>query len=84
MRFCAPMIASTGQASMHSVQPMQAASSMTATVSGPGVPQAGSIGLRGRPVNAASATTTASPPGGQRLRSVVPPASASAYGRQPS
>ena len=55
MRFCAPMIASTGQAAMHSVQPMHAASSMTATSSGPCVPHAGSSGFPARPVNAASA-----------------------------
>ena len=36
MRFCAPMIASTGHAAMQSVQPMHAASSISAMVSGPG------------------------------------------------
>jgi hypothetical protein len=84
MRFCAPMIASTGHAWMHNVQPMHAASSMIATRSGPGSPHAGSSGVTGRATSAASATTTSSPPGGQRFTSAAPPAIASAYGRQPA
>jgi hypothetical protein len=78
MRLAAPTIASTGHASMHSVQPMHAASSMTATRSGPGVPHAGSTGLGARPSKAASEATTASPPGGQRSMSASPRATARA------
>jgi hypothetical protein len=81
MRFCAPRIASTGHAAMHSVQPMHAASSTTATSSGPCAPHAGSSGRAVRPVSAARATMTASPPGGHRLMSAAPVATASAYGR---
>ncbi len=84
MRLAAPMIASTGHASMHSVHPMQADSSMTATSSGPGVPHAGSTGLGAQSSRAASDTTTASPPGGQRSMSASPRATAAAYGAQPS
>ena len=38
MRFAAPTIASTGQAWMHFVQPMQTSSSMTATIGGASTP----------------------------------------------
>ena len=48
---------------MHSVQPMQASSSMTASSSGPCSPQPGSSGFCAPPVSAASATMTTSPPG---------------------
>ena len=83
MRFAAPTIASTGQASMHSVQPMHDASSIRATVSGAGSPHARSSAIGGRPVSDASVAMTTSPPGGQRLIG-APSAIASAYGRQPS
>ena len=42
--FRAPTIASTGHATMQSVQPMQRASSMTATCRGRSTPHAGSSG----------------------------------------
>jgi hypothetical protein len=77
MRFAAPTIASTGQASMHNVQPMHAASSMRATSSAPASPQLGSSAIGGRPVMSASVAISASPPGGQRLIG-APPATASA------
>ena len=67
IRFGAPQIASTGHASMHSVQPMHHVSSMQATVSGPATPRLRSSGTAARPVNAARAARVASPPGGQRL-----------------
>ena len=66
MRFAAPMIASTGQAWMHSVQPMHHASSMTATRRGSSRPQAGSSPRAARPVSAARRRSVNSPPGGQR------------------
>ena len=67
MRFAAPMIASTGQASMQSVQPMHQASSIRATASGAVAPNDGSSAATARPVSAASAPMTTSPPGGHRL-----------------
>ena len=82
MRFCAPRMASIGQACMHNVQPMQRVSSMTATSSGPGCPHSGLTGFTARPVSPDSAATTASPPGGHRSMSAAPSAIASAYGRQ--
>jgi len=78
IRFGAPRIASTGQASMHKVQPMQSGSSMTASCNGVCSPHSGSSGFAARPVNVASAAMTGSPPGGQRLISDNPAASASA------
>jgi len=76
-------MASTGQASMHRVQPMQYRSSMTAPCSGPGAPHDGSSCFTGRPVRCDSARMVASPPGTQRLMSAWPAAIASAYGSQP-
>ncbi len=78
MRFGAPTMQSTGQAAMHSVQPMHHASSTTASPSGPSLPVAGSSGLTGRPVRAASRSMPCAPPGGQRLMSASPAATASA------
>jgi hypothetical protein len=66
------MMQSTGQASMHSVQPMHQASSMNITWRGPSVPQDGSRGSGSRPVMRASRATTSAPPGGQRLMSAWP------------
>jgi hypothetical protein len=74
MRFALPTIASTGQACMHFVQPMQIASSMTASVGGASSPYAGSIGFDARPSSAASASTPPAPPGGQRSISASSPA----------
>ncbi len=65
--FAAPTMASTGQAAMHSVHPMQAASSMCAIDNGRGEPRAGSSGTGGTRISAASATTVWSPPGGHWL-----------------
>ena len=67
MRLLAPTMASTGQAWMQSVQPMQWASSMRATSSGPGWPRVRSSGRMGCSSSAASAAMPSSPPGGQRL-----------------
>jgi len=83
MRLAAPTMASTGHASMHSVQPMHSVSSMRATLSGPGSPRVRSSALAGCPVNADNIAIRPSPPGGQRLIA-TPPAMASAYGRHPS
>jgi ABC-type thiamine transport system ATPase subunit len=47
---------STGQALTHSVQPMHQVSSITATVSGPSMPQLVSSGSTERPVSAAGLT----------------------------
>ncbi|CFP56563.1 Uncharacterised protein [Bordetella pertussis] len=63
---------------MHSVQPMQWASSMTATSSGPGSPRARSSGSGGVSSRAASAATPDSSPGGQRLMAAAPSAMACA------
>ena len=52
---------------MQSVQPMQWASSMRATSSGPGWPRVRSSGRMGCSSSAASAAMPSSPPGGQRL-----------------
>jgi hypothetical protein len=57
MRLLAPRMASVGQASRHSVQPMHQASSMTATVRGPSMPLAGLSGMTGLPVIAARRPT---------------------------
>jgi hypothetical protein len=78
----APTMASTGQAWMHSVQPMHRLSSMKATERGRSMPLAGLIGMTGRPVTRARRSTPSMPPGGQRLMSASPRAIASAYGRQ--
>ncbi len=78
MRFAAPMIASTGQASMHNVQPMQRASVIVATSSGPCLPHSGASGCTGKPASFARRAITASPPGGQRLMAASCPAIASA------
>ena len=67
MRLLAPTMASTGQAWMQSVQPMQCASSMRATSSGPGWPRVRSSGRMGCSSSTASAAMPSSPPGGQRL-----------------
>ena len=84
----APMIASTGHAWMHTVQPMHALSSIRAVPrigrSGGGGPQAGSNVMTRLPSARASAAIVKSPPGGQRLMSTSPRTSASAYGRQAS
>jgi hypothetical protein len=61
------MMQSTGQALMHSVQPMHQASSMTASARA-FVPQAGSSGSGSAGERARRATPSA-PPGGQRLMS---------------
>jgi hypothetical protein len=71
-------MASTGQAWMHSVQPMHNGSSMTATVRGLSSPLSGSSGFGSRSSRSASARIVASPPGGQRLMSASPAAIASA------
>ena len=80
--FGAPTMASTGQAWMHLVQPMHTSGSIHARCDGGEAPQAGSSARIGRPSTAASAAMTASPPGGQRLMSHSPAASACAYGWQ--
>jgi len=59
MRLEAPTMQSTGQALMHSVQPMHQASSITASARGPSWPQAGSRGSGGRSVIAARRITPA-------------------------
>ncbi len=61
----APTMQSTGQAWMHSVQPMHNASSITAAVSGFSAPFAGFSGSAGRRSSAASSAMPAAPPGGQ-------------------
>ena len=61
MRFDAPMMASTGHAGIHSVQPMHRLSSMTATVNGRSTPLAGLSGSGARCINCASASMPASP-----------------------
>lgn len=76
-------MASTGQASMQSTQPIHRASSIRATASDPWVPQTLSSGKGDRPVIAASTSMSAVPPGGQRLIG-SPSATASAYGRHPA
>ncbi len=78
MRFAAPTIASTGHFRMQIVQPMQAASSISATRSGPGSPRVRSTGRIARPAARASAAAPSSPPGGQRSMSASPRAIASA------
>ena len=80
----APEIASTGQARMHLVQPIQSASRIRATLSGPGSPHDRSTGVAGRLRNAARRAAPSSPPGGQRFGRVSFRANASAYGRQAS
>ena len=74
----APEMASTGQAWMHRVQPMQVCSSMKATDFGLGVPWASSSGLGSTPSSSASFLTPSSPPGGHWLMSASPLAIASA------
>ena len=64
MRFDAPMIASTGHAGIHSVQPMHRLSSMTATVNGRSTPLAGLSGSGARCNSWDSASMPAAPPGG--------------------
>ena len=78
MSFEAPTIASTGQAWMHLVQPMQSDSSMTATCGGRYSPYAGLSGFAARPSKRASLATPSSPPGGHWSMSASPAAIASA------
>ena len=73
-----PTMQSTGQALMHSVQPMHQASSITASRRGPSRPQAGSSGSTGWPLANASRAMPSTPPGGQRLIAAAPSAMASA------
>lgn len=68
----APMIASTGQACMHRVHPMQNCSSMTATCKGKCSPQEASSARAGKSSNSASLAMPSSPPGGQRLMAALP------------
>ncbi len=65
--FGAPMIASTGHASMHSVQPMQRDSSMRARASTDWLPNRSSSRNASRPVSVAIATIVVVPPGAQRF-----------------
>jgi hypothetical protein len=74
----APTMASTGHAWMHLVQPMQVSSSIMAAVGDSSLPQAGSSGWIALPSREASAAMPSAPPGGQRLISASPAASASA------
>jgi len=62
--FAAPTMASTGQAWMHSVQPMQICSSMTATDFGFSMPCSAESDLNSRPSRSASLWMPSSPPGG--------------------
>jgi hypothetical protein len=71
-------MASTGQAWMHSVQPMHRLSSITAIVSGFSTPLAGFSGSGSRCVTRASAAIPTAPPGGHWLICAVPAAIASA------
>jgi hypothetical protein len=68
----APTMASTGQAWVHSVQPMQAASSMKATCFGFSVPCSAESGLNSLPSRSASLRMPSSPPGGHWLISASP------------
>ena len=70
--FAAPTIASTGQAWMHSVQPMQRDSSMRAKANGLAARRSGSGGNAVTPSRRASAAIVVSPPGGQRLIGASP------------
>jgi hypothetical protein len=63
---------------MHSVQPMQRGSSITATRRACSTPFAGSSGFGSRPSSAASLRIPAAPPGGHWLMSASPAAIASA------
>ena len=63
----APMIASTGHACMHSVQPMQRLSSMIASGRGRSTPFSGLSAMTGMPSRIASRATPSSPPGGHWL-----------------
>lgn len=71
----APTMASTGQAWMHSVQPIHVSSSMIATCFGF---SSALSGLTSRPSRSASLRTPSCPPGGHRLMSTSPSAMASA------
>src|SRR5207237_9568153 len=82
MHLFVPTIASVGQASMHSVQPMHQASSITATARGAYTPLAGLIGSAERPVRLARRTMPSAPPGGHWLISACPSAIACAYPAQ--
>jgi hypothetical protein len=64
MRFDAPMMASTGHAGIHSVQPMHRLSSITATVNGRSTPLEGFSGSGLRLSKCASASMPTAPPGG--------------------
>lgn len=67
MNLAVPMMASTGQAVMHLVQPMQSCSTMSATCRGISMPLAGLSGKTSRPVKFAKVMTPAAPPGGHWL-----------------
>ena len=79
MRFGPPTMASTGQAWMHLVQPMQSASITLATSSvAISMPKAGLSGFSVTPSTAASRTTPTWPPGGHWSMSASRVARASA------
>lgn len=84
MNFAPPAMASTGQAWMHLVQPMQSASMINANFPGECTPRLRSYGGASTPNTLAKARAPASPPGGQRSGSASPRVIASAYGRHPS
>ena len=63
----APTIASTGQACMHRVHPMQARSSITATGRSRSAPWTGLRGMTGLPSAAARRAMPCAPPGGHWL-----------------
>ena len=78
MSLAPPTMASTGQAWMHLVQPMQSSSTTSATWAGLCSPRARSNGTAGTPSTWARARAPASPPGGQRSGPASPRAMASA------
>ena len=78
MYLAPPTMASTGQAWMHLVQPMQSASTINATCGALCSPRERSKGRAGTPSTWASARAPASPPGGQRSTPTSPRAIACA------
>ena len=69
---------STGQALMHSVQPMHQSSSISARRSGPSLPLAALSATTGRPVIVARRAMPSAPPGGHWLMPASPLAMACA------
>jgi hypothetical protein len=78
MSLRAPMMASTGQASMHFRQPMQDPSSIIARVRRWCFPHSGSSDFGGTASSRASAAMVTPSPGGHRLIAALPAAMASA------